>query len=815
MLRNYVKIALRTLWKSRVYTTINLAGLAIAMAFCLLIYLYIRHEYSFDRFHAKADRIYRLDYIDNVNASMNWSTGFLSSLSPKDNKRLVRLPYPIAPAIKQQLPDVQNAVRFTESQALMRVGEQMASEKLYFVDQAFLDMFSFALVHGDRPSALREPNDVVLSKKLAEKYFGTSNPVGRAIKLDIDGMQPFTVRGVMDEIPSNSSLKPDMLVRIERNPAYNEYANTVDNCFCTTTMVEVKAGVDPVAFRRKLNVFANNYFKGMISDWKKNNRLPKDKPGLELKAKALADLHFDSAVYFPEVTNPLYASILVSIAVLMLFVACVNYVSLTLANAATRTQEVGVRKVVGAGKGQVWLQLWTETQLLTLGAFGLTYVLTAAFLPTFNQFTGRDLQLDWSDWWLVGGSAALVVIIGLLAGGYPALVLSGYRPIKLLRGNQTYRVNPVLSRSLVVVQYGICLFLMTAALVMNRQMRFVAQKDLGFDKEHVLVVNNYEKSPEKVQLLRERLTNLKLTNPDLVAVSGTSSSLGRGTNMYFYTINDEDTWVYTFGVDYDYLSLLNLKLTQGRNFSTRFPSDTVEGGRKAIIINETLAKRIGKQFALNRPIKALGDAVVIGVVKDYHFSTLESKIEPMMLRVDPKSAGQFLLKLRAGATPETVARLGSDWKRVSDGQPFNYTFMDQDIAKQYESYSRWMNIMASATLFAILVACLGLFGLSGLNAANRTKEIGIRKVLGATVSQLFMLLNRETFRLAALAFVLGVPAAWWLMSKWLQDFAYKVDIGWDIFALSGVAGLLTAALAVSFHTVKTALMNPVKSLRTE
>ncbi|CCH51905.1 protein of unknown function DUF214 [Fibrisoma limi BUZ 3] len=814
MLRNYVKIALRNLWKSRVYSAINLAGLAVAMAFCLLIYLYVRHEYSFDRFHAKADRIYRIDYIDNVNASMTWSSGFLSSLTPKDNKRLVRLPYPIAPAIKQQLPDVQNAVRFNEGQALMRVGEQMASEKLYYVDQTFLDMFSFPLVYGDRPTALREPNDVVLSKELARKYFGNSNPVGKAINLDIEGMQPFTVRGVMDDIPSNSSLKPDMLVRIERNPAYEEYANTVDNCFCTSTMIEVKAGVDPVAFSRKLNVFANNYFKGMISDWKKNNRLPKDKPGLELKAKALPDLHFDSAVYFPEVTNPLYAYILMSIAALMLFVACVNYVSLTLANAATRTQEVGVRKVVGAGKSQVWFQLWIETQLLTLGAFVLAYVLTAAFLPTFNQYTGRELLLDWSDRWVVGGSTVLVLVIGLLAGGYPALVLSGYQPIRLLRGHQTYRVNPVLSRALVVVQYGICLFLMTAALVMNRQMRFIAQKDLGFDKEHVLVVNNYDQNPDKVKLVRERLVDLKRTNPDLVAVSGTSSSLGRGTNMYFYKINDEDTWVYSYGVDYDYLPLLNLRLTQGRNFSPRFPSDTASK-EQAVIINEALARRLGKDFALNQPLKPLGNQRVIGVVKDYHFSTLESKIEPMMLRVDPKSAGQFLLKLRAGASPETIARIGSDWKQLSDGQPFNYTFLDQDIAKQYESYSRWMNIMASATLFAILVACLGLFGLSGLNAANRTKEIGIRKVLGATVSQLFLLLNRETFRLALLAFALGVPAAWWLMSKWLQDFAYKVDIGWDVFALAGAMGLLTAVLAVSFHTVKAALMNPVKSLRNE
>jgi putative ABC transport system permease protein len=381
----------------------------------------------------------------------------------------------------------------------------------------------------------------------------------------------------------------------------------------------------------------------------------------------------------------------------------------------------------------------------------------------------------------------------------------------VLKSNRTHRFNPALSRGLVVVQYAVCLFLITATLVMYRQMQYVLRKDLGFDQERVLVIENPETDPVRQKLLWERMQQYA-TRPGIASVAGTSASFGKGSMIYFFTINGQNRPVDVFSVDYNYLPLLGIPLVQGRNFSPQYPTDSVRN--EAVIINETLARQLGDDARVGEVSRQL-KARVVGIVQDYHYASLEMKIGPALLWLDPAAASNFLVKLAPEPGPSTLAQVARDWKTMSGGLPFNYSFLDGDIAAQYREYSRWMNLLGLAAGFAILVACLGLFGLSGLNAVNRTREVGIRKVLGASVGQVLLLLNRDVVRLAAASFALAVPGAWYLMRRWLQDFAYRVEIGPEVFVAAGLAGLLTALLAVSYHSLRAALANPVDSLRSE
>lgn len=822
MLSNYLKIALRTLWKNRLYTAINVIGLAIAITFGLLVYQYAHHEFTFDRFHRNADTIYRIDHAD-MTTDQQWylkRSGFLSLINKTDSHRSPMTPFELGPALKTSLPDVADVVRVIDHSREtydVRVGNQQYEQRCIFADPNFLRVFSFPLRYGNSATALSHPNQVVISAKLAEQFFGKSNPVGQTLHIRLADLQPFVVQGVLENVPLNSSFQPAILLPLEHHESYRDFqksGTSKDERFGTVTWVQVRAGTNERDFVRNLDHFTRQFFKAYIAALPKNDSLPTTEPVFRLSPKPLTQVHFDTGLVTDNTTNPLYCYILLSLAMLVLVIACLNYVSLTLANTAARTQEVGVRKAVGANRRQLFFQLWLETQLVTLVAFGLAVLFVEAALPSFNHFVQRELALTWSDPDVVGACVAIVVLIGGLAGGYPALVLAGFRPVQLLQGNRTYQFNPFLSRTLLVIQYSLCLFLIMAALVMNRQMQFIAQKDLGFDKERILYIPNQENDPKRLQLLHQRMQAYARSSPDVLAVSSASGSFGSGRNSMRREVQGKMSVIGLSYVDENYVPLLKLRLIRGRNFSASITSDTAQSSM-AMVINETFAKLLGKDLQLGKPIDEVSRIHVIGVLKDYHFDTFETKIGPAMLLMDVSRTGGFLVKLRPGTTPTTLAKLKKDWTRLSDGKPFDYSFFDQDIAKQYESYTRWLTIIKASSAFALLIACLGLFGLAGLNASNRTKEVGIRKVLGASVFQLFTLLNRDIVWLVSTAFALAVPGSWWLMSRWLEDFAYRIDISWDIFVLSGAAGLLTAIVAVSFHTGRAALMNPVKSLRSE
>jgi putative ABC transport system permease protein len=815
MLRNYFILAKRNLLRGKLYAAINLVGLSTGIACCLLIYAFIRHEHSFDRFHADAGRIYRIDYTDRVNVSFQRRTGtFLGSFQATGGQRMCRLPIPLGPALAESVPEVEEVFRFKEGTALVGAAPGVThKEEVLFADENMFRFFSFRLRSGNARTVLAGPRSVVLTESLARKYFGDGDAVGKTLTIHLDRPETYTVTGVAEEAPAQSSLRFGVLLPFKRNPDYRKYKDERLNFYSTLTLVKVRQGVSPATLQRKLDRFGRQYFQENIAYWRKEKKITDHEAGLEVTAMPLPETHFDNEVIWPRTSSRLYGNILGSVAGLILLIACINYISLALTNAASRTQEVGLRKVMGASRRQVTLQLWVETQVLVAVAVLAGLCLALLLLPAFNAFADRQLAIqplrnpEWA-----AALLGLGLLVGTLAGGYPAALLAGFNPVKVLKSNRTHRFNPALSRGLVVVQYAVCLFLITAALVMYRQMQYVLRKDLGFDQARVLVIENPRTGPVRQQLLWERLQGYAAGRPEIAAVAGTSASFGKGSMIYFYDIGGQPQPVDVFSVDYQYLPLLGIPLVQGRNFSPRHPTDSVHS--EAVIINETLARQLGDDARVGEVSRQLG-ARVVGIVKDYHYASLEMKIGPALLWLDPAAASNLLVKLSPGHGPGTLAQLARDWKTMSGGQPFNYSFLDGDIAAQYREYTRWMNLLGLAAGFAILVACLGLFGLSGLNAVNRTREVGIRKVLGASVGQVLLLLNRDIVRLAAASFVLAVPGAWYLMRRWLQDFAYRVEIGPEVFAAAGLAGLLTALLAVSYHSLRAALANPVDSLRSE
>ncbi len=814
MLFNYLIVALRNLRRQKVFSFINVFGLATGIAFCLLIFLFVQDELSFERFHVNADRIYRVHKTNLLESpyqpGLTDGKGFLNSLRQSQANKMIYLPLPLGPLLQQDIPEIEAVVRYREGGTVISNGKRAFREDVRYVDKNFFEVFSFRLKQGTAAQVLADPGRVVITERIAKKYFGNEDPIGKTLIKQQDGTKSFIVSGVAEEAPANSSLTFDILLPFENEPYYAMFRNELYNYYSTFTFVQLKPRVSPEAFRKQLNRFVQRRLSRYDSETRKEKKLAASVPVLSLGVTTLAETHFDTSVYWPKGSNPLYAYVLSGIGALILLIACLNYVSLTLTNAASRTQEIGMRKVMGAGRWQLALQLWVEAQLLVVLAVGLAGFLTTWFLPAFNYFTDKHLIFRLTEQpVLLSVLLGMTMLVGLLAGSYPALYLSRFQPVRVLKGNRTYRINPWLSRTMVLMQYSLCLFLIASSVIMYRQMNFIANKQLGFDQDQVLVLSNFAPEGNETRRLWERMQHYAATNPDILSATGSNGSFGRGNAKYFYRINGEDTWVDTYGGDEHYLQTLGIALLKGRNFSPSIRSDT-----NAVLINETLAAKLGDSLQIGQWCKSLSQ-IVIGVVKDHHFASLESKITPMLIRMRPETTSAFLVKLQKGRIQESIQGLEKEWSHIADGQPFDYSFLDEDVAKQYQAYRKWMGIIASATAFAVFIACLGLFGLSGLSAINRTKEIGIRKVLGATVRQLFFLLNKDTVRVAALSFTLSIPFAWYLMSRWLEDFAYRIILTWEVFAIAGFIGLATALLAVSFYSLKAANANPVKSLRME
>lgn len=813
MWRNYFLISFRNIGKYKLHAFINITGLSIGIALSILIFLFIIDELSFDQFHSNKEYLYRVEI-------KRYTYREEKSIFDSDQDgmwQIAWMPTPLGPAILEEIPDIICMTRWVSGNGVMIYEDKIFEEEINYIDPGFFQMFDFQIVQGNMETVLMEKSQVVISESLKEKYFGIENPLGETIQLDMNGIvAPYIISGVIADPPDNSSLQYNLLMHQENRPWYAESIDSWQSFNCPT-FIELSETADPLAFRDKLAAFENKYFAQEKKEILERELVGEDLPVFELMVKPLTDIHLDNEVNWHKSSDPTYSIILGAIGVLILVIASINYISLSLSNASRRTKEVGIRKVLGANSSNLTRQFWGESMVLVLISMIAAVLIVGLFLESFNALTGKNVTLiSLNSAGLLLFLFLLVLLVGLLAGGYPAVFLSRYQPVKVLKLGSSSRFNIFLIRILVVLQYALSAFLILSSLIMYRQMRYITTKDLGYDKDQVLVIPTITGWTDEGEKAVTRLDQALKSLHGVLYVSGTSSSFNKGWSRNSFIIDDEEHSAYTYRINGDYVHSLGLELVAGRNFDPDRPSDI----RNAIIVNEGLVKDFGWKEPVGQQLYWRSDSsshLVIGVVRNYHFLSLENEIEPVILYANPDNGKvtTALIKIHNQNIPETIKGIERTWESIYPNKPFQYSFLDEDVGQQYSNYQRWMHVMTVSTIIAIFIACLGLFGLSGISAVNRMKEISIRKVLGASVDQLFLLMNREVIWLALISFVPAIPVSFYLMQQWLDAFQYKVTLTWLVFLIATFAGVMVAILTVSYHTIRLALVNPAEILKEE
>jgi len=798
MLRNYFKTAWRNLWKNKTSSAINIFGLTIGLTCCLLIALYIQHELSYDDFELKGNRIARV--------IMEYSFSG-SSASNKGNFTSVR----VAPVFKGTFPEVESAIKMAKYERVISYKDLLISEKNFmYTDPTFFDIFSFKLLQGDPHTILDKPYKVVLTESTAKKYFGNENPIGKALHVGNDS-NLYAITGIIQDCPSNSQIKFDFLASFSSLGITPDYETTYwDANYTTYLLLKDKNSV--AQLQAKLPAFMKKEMEGQGAT-------------INFYLEPFNKIHLYSPYGGFEPNNSItYIYILAAVALLILVIACSTYINLSTARSIERAKEVGVRKVIGADKQQLFWQFIGESALLCLLAVALSLIIATLLLPSFNELTSRQLQAaSLFSLPFVFFSLAIATCVSLFAGSYPALILAGFQPVKVLKGSfKNTGSGQWLRKSLIIFQFAISVFLIVSTFIIEKQLYFIQHKKLGYDREHVLVLPMDDKMLANLDLIKNEFKS----NPDVLSVSRCVRSPvegGGGYNMRSAIMpEDQQIAVIANPVDEDYIKTVGLQIITGTGFSKQDIKDvSADDQNKKLyhfILNESAAKQLGWT-----PQEAVGKKMFLdnsrpgfvkGVVKDFHFESLHNPIKPFVLFPELRGR-ELLVKLSGQHLPETISFLESKWKNVVPDRPFEFRFMDDDYNKLYNAELRLGKVMNLFSTIAVILACLGLFGLSSYAAQQRIKEIGIRKVLGASVSNIVIALSKDFIRLTIIAIVIAFPVSWWATTKWLQDFTYRTDIGWGIYVIAGMITILLAVVTVSLQSIKAAIANPVKSLRTE
>lgn len=810
MVGNYIKIASRNIVKRKLYSFINAFGLSVAIAFCTLIYLFVQDEKSFDQFHQDKESIYRLN-------TTNFDAGKHKEGDKQPYNSHPYLPAKLGEVMLDEMAEVKAMTRFTnENEGIMHYEGNNFNQKFACIDSGFFEIFSFKILTGDKINPLRKVSDAVLTSAVAKKFFGDQDPIGKAFTLVVNGeKKDLTVTAILETPPANSSIVYEMLVRMEVRTGFARNRENWGN-FSYPTFIKVQPNTEITMFKVHLDTLANKYMADRFKKWREREAIPAEIIPTTFSIMPLTSIHLAKEISWDRASDPQYSWILGGIAILILAIACINYISLALTTSASRRIEVGIRKVVGAQKKQVAWQFVIESLVLALTSMIIGLVLVVVFLSYFNEFTQKGIVLTITNFFQVATVALIItLIVGLIAGSYPAFFLSRFLPALVLKGRSTSKLQAGFTKPLVVFQFFLSASMIICSVIMYRQMIFITTKDLGFSKEQVIAIPTQSGwTPEADQVVQQ-FRNATKSNPAVMGVTGVTSSFNKGWSSYGYQINGVNREAFVYGVDSEYIPLLTIHLAEGRNFDPAIISDST-----AVIVNEALVKDMGWKDPLTEHLNWNEDKIglgapVIGVMKDYHFMSLEREIEPMFISLKNGYLMNMLVKITPDNVPEKVEQLRKTWVSMYPNKPFEYSFVDEDVASQYDMYKRWSNIMGLSTIFAIIIACLGLFGLAGINAINRTKEIGIRKVMGAQLGSIFMLLNKQFVLFALIAFVLAIPLSWYAMNKWLNSFKFAITIRWELFAFSILAGLVIALATVSYHAIKAALINPADTLKHE
>lgn len=792
MIRNYFKTAWRNLLRNKGFSLINILGLAAGLTCCLLLTLYLQHELSYDRFHGKGDRIVRV--------IMEYKVG---DFGQKGNFTSTK----VFPEFKRQFPEVVSGTRLSSTDRIIKYGDHTWIEAgVLHADSTFFELFDFQLLSGTAPEVLKAPNSVVITRSLAKKYFGEEDPVGKTLLIN-SRQDPYRVTGVSEDCPSNSQISYSMVASISSWGPLQEERYTDANY--TTYLLMNQAG----SFKA-LQAKIDNFMKKETAD-------SDFKVSFELEPFTRIHLHSPYDAFTPNI-NISYIYIVAGVAVLILVIACFTYVNLSTARSTERAREVGIRKVSGAWRSQLFWQFISESAVLTMMALSISFLLAALLLPAFNNLAGIALpytKLGHPSVWGVALAAAAVV--ALLAGSYPAVILSSFQPVKVLKGafKNTGSGN-VLRKGLIVFQFVISVFLIISTFMIGSQLKYIQQKKLGYDRENIVLLGMDQSLNEKSELVKTELTSL----PSVQGVSlayETPVTIRGGYHMSGSDLTRAMA-VTANPVDENYIRVTGLELIAGSDLSVQDIRDASNEDYTQnyfhFILNESAAQALGWT-----PEEAIGQKMYLdesrpgevkGVIKDFHFASLHTPIKPLVLF--PSSwANTAIVKIEGDEVQKTVAAIGTKWKQLAPHRPFTFRFMDEDYQRMYEAEMRTGRVFNLFASLAVLLACLGLFGLSAYAARQRIKEVGVRKVLGASGLQIVSLLSSGFVKLVIIAFAIASPLAWLAMNKWLEQFSYRVETGWWIFAAAGFLSVLMALLTVSFQAVKAATANPVRALRSE
>jgi putative ABC transport system permease protein len=810
MLRNYFKIAWRNLVRNKAFSAINITGLAAGLACFILIALYVTDELNFDRFNEKAERIYRLDSDIKIGGS---------------SLKLAVMSDPMGATLKRDYPEVEAYTRFFANYSrLVKKGNSFISEDdVVHADSTLFDVFTIPFLQGEPKHALTEPQSVVITESAAKKYFGTPDALGKQIEIKEGKNHFFKVTGVIKDFPKAASFHFDFIMSMH-NVDY-EFGNYLSNNF--PTFIVLKEGTDYKKFDKNFKQVINKYVLPQAKDFMQIKSMEEFEKGgnkLEIFLTPLTSIHLhsDKMGEFEANSSIQYVYIFAAVALFVLLIACINFMNLSTARSANRSREVGIRKVLGSERKALITQFLVESIITVLIALVFAIIIAAFVLPLFNDIAAKQLTLSSLLFGKIGIVLLLIpFVVGALAGSYPALYMSSFKPIAVLKGKINAGFKKSTFRSvLVVFQFAVSVVLIIGTIIIYRQLDYIQTTKLGFNRDQVLVVNTTNANgDEAARTFKNEILQLSGVKSGTIAgflpvanSARNDNTFSTGTVMDNHNALNMQNW----RVDYDYLQTLGMELVSGRNFSKDFGSDS-----SAIIINEAALKLTGFNDPIGKtlyggdgPDNKLVPHTIIGVVKNFHFESLRSNIGPLCLRLG-NSNWQMAFKISTNKIAPLLSQVENKYKAIFPGLPFSYQFLDDSFGQMYRTEQRAGKVALVFAVLTIMIACLGLFGLATYMAEQRTKEIGVRKVLGASVSTIVNLLSKDFLKLVAIATVIAIPTAWLAMHTWLQDFAYRTDLGWWIFAVAAIIVAVIAIATVSTQAIKAALANPVKSLRTE
>jgi putative ABC transport system permease protein len=798
MIENYLKIAWRNIRRSPGYSLINIFGLATGLACFILILLFVQHEFSYDGFHKKADQIYRVVQKRPTPDGAN----YWAVTSPA-----------MAGTLTREFPEVAATTSVMETfNPLLSLGDQHFREQGILADTAFLNIFTFPLLEGNPKTALKDPGSIVLTRTLARKIFGDTNPIGSTLLYR--GQHPHVVTGIMSDVPETSHLKFSYILPIQSDPYYRDCMTReawFNNGLYTYAVLAEAATAQQVEGKMSAYIDRN------LADRRKEDRMT-------FSFQPLKDIHLKSShlitFNFERSGSLKYVWLFLSIGFLVLLLACINYMNLAVARSMKRTREIGLRKVIGAWRHQLVGQFLGESMIMTLLATVLAHGFVHLLLPFFSHMVERPIRMDYfSNPLLLPGLLSLTILVALLSGSYPAFLITSLRPVLALTGRQGIRAGRfAIQRVLIVGQYAVSIALIAGSLVISRQMQFVQGRELGYNREHILTIEvNDPALSQRYALIREEL----LQDPHILGMSYSSflpTSVERNQNMFDWEGSDGKLLPsHTSGVDYDFLDVYGIGLAAGRGFSREFGTDTL--GAPLALINETAAKglgwtpeeAVGKDFGYS---DGRGRRTIIGVVKDFHYNSIHNALGPLVLTLDRESTGYLSARIRPENLSRTIALFKAAVEEATP-YPFEYQFLDNSFGQLYKTDVKLGEMVRFFTILSFLIASLGLFGLAAYAAGQRIKEISVRKVLGASVSSVMTLLSKDFIRLVLISVIIATPLSWYALNRWLQDFVYRIEISWWMFAATGLLAVVIAVLTVSLQSVKAALTNPAENLHRE